>query len=218
MAADWLLLEAFPEPASARLRFYGWSRPAFTFGYSQREAEARAASGPATDLIRRPTGGGLVDHRADWTYALVLPASHPLAQVRACESYKKVHEALAEALINAGMPCQLQADCNKSSAAPQFSACFEKAETFDIVRPDNGQKIAGAAQKRTRAGMLLQGSVARAAAAEIRDGDEFGENFAQLVAKALGGSLQKWREAACSPVQLQETTARFASAAWNGKR
>lgn len=218
MATDWLLLEAFPEPGSARLRFYGWSRPACTFGYGQREADARAASGPAVDLVRRPTGGGLVDHRADWTYALVLPASHLLAQARACESYKKIHEALAAALHEAGVHCQLQAAECQSTPGAKFSACFEKPEPFDIVRQDNGQKIAGAAQKRTRAGLLFQGSVARATAAEIRDWKIFGENFGALLAKSLDASLQKWRSPAFTAAQFQETAARFASAAWNGKR
>ena len=83
MAADFLLLRRHPRPAVARFRHYGWRAPAFTFGYSQRiafvrEQLAAAVAGEVRppELCRRPTGGGVVDHRDDWTYALVIPVSY----------------------------------------------------------------------------------------------------------------------------------------------
>jgi len=217
MAADWLLLEAFPEPLSARLRFYGWSRPAFTFGYGQKWIAARAASEPPADLIRRPTGGGLVDHRGDWTYALALPAAHPLAQIRAGASYQTVHDALAESLNAAGVGCQLQITVGPL-ATGNLSVCFQQAERFDVVRADDGKKIAGAAQKRTRRGLLWQGSVARRAAAEVDDWEKLGESFARRLAAVLNSKFENWKELNWAGDALAETTARFASQAWNEKR
>jgi lipoate-protein ligase A len=264
MARDFLLLESFPEPLAPRVRFYGWARPAWTFGYSQPWKAARAASGAEVDLIRRPTGGGLVDHRADWTYALVLPAAHPLALARACDSYRAVHEALAETLRGESCPVEL-VDCQSptsgnvtencpeiskgrsksaplqtsaiaqsnpisqpSSIAPRrgtdllrptgLSVCFRQPERFDLVRADDGRKIAGAAQKRTRAGLLLQGSVSRAAAREVRDWEKFGANFINHLGKILTAQPTAWNEAPHPEPLLAETTARFASAAWNQKR
>ncbi|MGH8021640.1 MAG: lipoyl protein ligase domain-containing protein, partial [Opitutaceae bacterium] len=82
MAIDFLLLKRYPHEDAARLRHYGWRRPAFTFGYSQKIefVRERLPHGEAgeLDLARRPSGGGLVDHREDWTYALVLPRGLPL--------------------------------------------------------------------------------------------------------------------------------------------
>src|SRR5690606_39065461 len=90
MAADFLLLQRYPAETHARFRSYGWHRPAFTFGYSQKIAWVREQVAPfaPVELCRRPTGGGLVDHRQDWTYALVIPRGHALYDARAVESYR----------------------------------------------------------------------------------------------------------------------------------
>jgi len=217
MALDWLLLENFPEPGAVRLRFYGWSNSAFTFGYGQRWAEAKAASDNTTELIRRPTGGGLVDHRHDWTYALVIPATHPLAQARACESCRVVHEALSDALNTAGLKNHLQPTCSVSEKN-KFSVCFQQPERFDLVRTDSGQKIAGAAQKRNRHGLLFQGTVDRNLVREIVDWSKFGGKFTQTLATELNipklvSLPMPW------PEQLRdETTMRFTSDEWNCRR
>ncbi len=69
MALDFLLLQRYPRPAVPRFRHYDWRGPAFTFGYAQKIAWVRGALPPGepVDLCRRPTGGGIVDHRDDWT-------------------------------------------------------------------------------------------------------------------------------------------------------
>src|SRR3954470_10632579 len=100
MAVDFLLLQRYPHATAPRFRHYGWRRPAFTFGYAQKIAfvRERLPAGGVFDLCRRPTGGGIVDHRDDWTYALVIPRGHALEELRASESYRAVHEALAASL------------------------------------------------------------------------------------------------------------------------
>jgi lipoyl(octanoyl) transferase len=217
MALDWLLLENFPEPDSVRLRCYGWAQPAWTFGYGQKWAEAQAASGQASELIRRPTGGGLVDHRHDWTYALVIPASHLLAQARACESYRVVHEALSAALIEAGVPNHLEATC-PSLAKNKFSICFQRPERFDLVRTDTGQKIAGAAQKRTRKGMLLQGTVDRRLSREVSNWIKLGPRFFKNIASKLDVASIESQPLPSPEALVKETTERFSSEEWNRKK
>jgi lipoate-protein ligase A len=218
MALDWLLLENFPEPESVRLRFYGWANPVYTFGYGQKWAEARAASADDdAELIRRPTGGGLVDHRHDWTYALVIPATHPLAQARACDSYRVVHEALSAALTDAGVPNHLQPTC-PASEKNKFSICFRQPERFDLVRTDTGQKIAGAAQKRTRTGMLLQGTVDEDLAREVADWEIFGHGFVQQLALKMDLSSIQSHSISWTENIHAETTINFASQNWNQRR
>src|SRR5436305_10194353 len=74
MAVDEVLLESAASFTRPVLRFYGWSEAAASFGYSQRYDEiARLTC--LRPLVRRPTGGGLVPHDADWTYSLVFPPS-----------------------------------------------------------------------------------------------------------------------------------------------
>ncbi|MDP3069755.1 MAG: lipoate--protein ligase family protein [Opitutaceae bacterium] len=186
MAVDFLLLQRYPHAAVPRFRHYGWRRPAFTFGYAQKIAFVRAQLPPEGpfDLCRRPTGGGLVDHRDDWTYALVLPRDHPLEELRASQSYRAVHEALAGALRTQGVPARL----SEPKAEAETSAvgiCFERAEIADVVHGGNGAKIAGAAQKRNKHGLLFQGSIAKAATGVAIDWDGFGETFIARLAATL---------------------------------
>src|SRR5688500_16208358 len=91
MALDEALLDHAFAIGAPVLRLYSWSEPAATFGYSQhyRDIAEWTALRP---LIRRATGGGLVPHDADWTYSLVFPPAHPWYQLRAEESYKRVHD------------------------------------------------------------------------------------------------------------------------------
>src|SRR2546430_14961898 len=70
MAFDEALLESAARLGRPALRFYGWAERAASFGYSQKYAElARLTS--LRPIVRRPTGGGLVPHDADWTHSLV---------------------------------------------------------------------------------------------------------------------------------------------------
>jgi lipoate-protein ligase A len=190
MAIDFLLLQRYPAEGEPRFRHYEWRGPAFTFGYSQKIAwvrESLAADLPA-DLCRRPTGGGIVDHRNDWTYALVIPRGHALEEVRATESYRVVHAALTEALAAGGVPAELKATCEPPEDGGTCYAtgvCFQRAELFDVVHGETGAKLAGAAQKRNKHGLLFQGSIDRGAVGTL-DWDEFAARFAAVLAKALG--------------------------------
>ena len=186
MATDFLLLQRYPAAAHARFRHYGWHRPAFTFGYSQKIVWVRTQLPPGEtfDLCRRPTGGGVVDHREDWTYALVIPRGHPLEEARAIESYRAVHAALAGALAAQGVPAELKKAAepanDNSPAGP--GVCFQRPELYDVVQAATGEKIAGAAQKRNKHGLLFQGSIWRPAAGTGVDWDRFADDFAACLA------------------------------------
>lgn len=198
MAADFLLLQHYPEPKAARFRHYDWHRPAVTYGYSQKIAFVRAQLpallGPDTDpadiaLCRRPTGGGLVDHRDDWTYTLVLPRGHDLADAPAPISYQRIHADLAAALNDLGRPASLQETCpDCADALPPLpsgpTVCFTRAEKHDVIDPTTGRKLAGAAQKRSKHGLLCQGSIDRAAVGPL-DWDAFHAAFTARLAATL---------------------------------
>lgn len=152
MALDEALLEAVQGLGSPVLRFYSWTEPAATFGYSQRYHDVESWTG-LRPLIRRITGGGLVPHDADWTYSLVFPPAHPWYALRADESYRRLHEWVAEAFSSLRVSAELSACCQKTMPGQ----CFAGAEKFDVLA--GGRKIAGAAQKRNKLGLLIQGSV-----------------------------------------------------------
>jgi lipoate-protein ligase A len=152
MGLDEALLEAAARIAQPVLRFYGWTQPAATFGYFQRIAEVEAAT-HLRPLVRRPTGGGLVPHDADWTYSLVFPPHHEWHRLRAEESYRQAHEWIQAAFGRLTVETELAPCCHR--AAP--GQCFVGHEKFDLLW--RGRKIAGAAQRRNRQGLLIQGSV-----------------------------------------------------------
>jgi len=152
MALDEALLEAMPRLQRPLLRCYGWTEPAATFGYFQKFSEVEAAT-LLRPLIRRPTGGGIVPHDADWTYSLAFPAGHDWYELKAVESYRRVHEWIQNAFAKLSVATELAPGCKKSLPGQ----CFVGHEKSDLLW--RGKKIAGAAQRRTRDGLLIQGSV-----------------------------------------------------------
>lgn len=190
MATDFLLLQRYPR-ATPRFRHYGWRGPAFTFGYSQKIAfvrESLATVEPPFELCRRATGGGVVDHRHDWTYGLVIPRGHPLEARPATHSYREIHEALADALRAQGVDAVTKPCVDPCAEAPPpgpAGVCFQRAEIYDVVRGSDGAKIAGAAQKRNKHGLLFQGSIWRPSTGATVDWDTFEADFIARLAAAL---------------------------------
>jgi len=160
MALDEALHRAAPELQRPVLRLYGWTEPAATFGYSQRYLDLERLT-PLRPLIRRSTGGGLVPHDRDWTYTLVFPPGHSWYPLRARASYERTHTWLSAAFEQLGYRTQLAPE-----TIPGAGQCFVGAEQFDLLF--RGAKIAGAAQRRNRSGLLIQGSVQPPAAAPSR--------------------------------------------------
>lgn len=152
MALDHALLEFVPQLAAPVFRFYSWTEPVASFGYFQSYAEIGRIT-QLRPLIRRPTGGGLVPHEADWTYSVVFPPTHEWYALRAEESYRRVHEWVRAAFARLGVVTELAPCCRKSAPGQ----CFMGYEKSDVLC--QGRKIAGAAQRRTKTGLLIQGSV-----------------------------------------------------------
>jgi len=152
MAMDEALLGFASLVGRPVLRFYGWTEAAASFGYFQRYADVAALTS-LRPLVRRPTGGGIVPHDNDWTYSLVFPPEHTWHELRAVESYRAVHLWLQAAFARVGVAVEVAAEASKS----QVGQCFAGHEQFDVLF--HGRKIAGAAQRRTKQGLLIQGSV-----------------------------------------------------------
>ena len=152
MAMDEALLEFAREAGRPTLRFYGWSEPAASFGYFQRYAEVERLT-TLRPLVRRPTAGGIVPHDRDWTYSLAFPTDHPWHGFKAVESYRTVHVWLQEAFLRVGVETEVASEARRVLAGQ----CFAGHEKFDLLL--RGRKIAGAAQRRTRQGLLIQGSI-----------------------------------------------------------
>lgn len=205
MAADlWSFLE-HPRADHPRFRRFGWLTSCATFGYGQQYDWVTEETGrPPEELCRRPTGGGIVEHGEDWTYSLILPAAHPVCVGSASEIYLRAHEALAAALGSCGVETNLLPCGDKEGACPGESRkprkiipgqCFLEPVGRDVMLPDGRTKVAGAAMKRTRAGLLLQGTIDRRPLPEL-DWATFETKYLSALAEYLSAraETEPWPE------------------------
>jgi len=195
MARDEALVNVVDVPV---LRVYRWPSPQLSIGYFCELAEVRREFGNMP-IVRRWTGGGIVPHGSDWTFALALPGHREPAAGLYC----RIHQALAQALAEAGFTAELQGE----AAGQPGGACFTNPVTSDLMHA--GQKIAGGAQRRNRRGVLHQGSV------QISDLDPiFFERFSAFLAQRV----ETWVP---SMVYLNEAkrliTERYSDPIWEAK-
>ena len=225
MALDFLLLQRYPDQAAARFRHYEWRAPAFTFGYSQKIDYVRAnlPPGETLELCRRATGGGVVDHRNDWTYALVLPRGLAIYDARATQAYHDVHACMAEALVALGQKVELKASCEKEAACEGEPAstmptiCFVRAELYDVLNSVTREKIAGAAMKRNKHGLLFQGSIEKSRLGAV-DWDEFQARFTAALARLLGTEAVETPWPDLNEDEVSGLTEQYSAPEWNESR
>ncbi len=225
MALDFLLLQRYPEQTASRFRHYEWRGPAFTFGYSQKieyvRANLPAAENP--ELCRRATGGGIVDHRNDWTYALVLPRGLAIYDARATQAYHDVHACMVEALVALGQKVELKASCEKEAACEGEPAstmptiCFVRAELYDVLNSVTGEKIAGAAMKRNKHGLLFQGSIEKSRLGVV-DWDEFQIKFTEALGRLLGTEPVETPWPELNEDEVSGLTEQYSAPEWNESR
>jgi len=202
MAIDEALLREVREPV---LRIYEWDVPAVSLGYFQ-----PAALAGARPFVRRYTGGGLVDHAHDMTYTIVLPRAHPWMELSASDSYCLVHQGVQAALTACGIASEL----TPAAQAVESEACFQKAVRFDIVAGPS--KLSGAAQRRTREGLLHQGSILLPDPARNAD---LRRAFAQAFATRLELTTAPAELTAAESARATELERdRYATDAWNRSR
>jgi len=160
MALDEALLDVVAAGKEvAFLRTYGWTIPTLSLGYFQHLALAQSElRWRKVPTVRRLSGGGAIWHHHEVTYAVVVPASHPLARP-STKLYSAVHAAIAETLAELGVRAFLRGDAlNSRNCEPiQSLLCFTHTNSQDIVT--SGVKIAGSAQRRRGGAVLQQGSV-----------------------------------------------------------
>jgi len=200
MAIDETLLETAPEPA---IRFYRWDHPALSFGYFGKFADV-ANHQTDRDMVRRWTGGGIVFHGGDLTYSILIPANDPAFGESSMSIYEKIHIALRTALAMNGQTYELA-----GNAAPKISeSCFRNPVRADVL--SNGRKVAGAAQRRTRRGLLQQGS--------IQDVD-LAVDFQETFASKLSDNRREQTISQCILQRAKEIAdQKYAALAWLRRR
>jgi lipoate-protein ligase A len=148
-----LLLTCAKRGTVPLIRIYGWDSPAVSIGYVQ---DFLSAPQTGYTIVRRPTGGGVVYHDVDLTYTVVVPAGHFICGLDRIESYHVFHRAIQRVLEAFGLKSSL-AESEMPAVDRKTMQCFTTPTRYDVLA--DGQKYAGAAQRRTREGILHQGSI-----------------------------------------------------------
>jgi len=210
MAIDEALLETAVVPS---IRFYHWRSPALSFGYFGKFSDV-AIYAAERDLVRRWTGGGIVFHGDDLTYSIVIPESDPVFDESSIAIYEKIHRALCAALVKTGQRAVVAVDPAGFSAATRAAVnasgynCFANPVRADVMM--DGRKIAGAAQRRTRRGLLQQGSIQRFAV---------NTDLAQRFAQALSANCSEFEISKAILKQAQEVAQqKYGTESWLHKR
>jgi len=153
MALDEALLLSAAVRGRPLLRFYGWDRLAVSIGYVQRHDAAPAGFA----VVRRPTGGGVVYHDHDFTYTVVVPEGHWLTGLDRLRSYRWINRSVQAGLEHCRMSASLAASEIPHQVDRLTMVCFQNPTRYDVLMA--GRKVAGSAQRRTREGILHQGSL-----------------------------------------------------------
>ena len=212
MAIDEALFEIADAPT---IRFYRWDHPALSFGYFGKFSDVQNLA-QGRDLVRRWTGGGIVFHGKDLTYSIVIPSSDQVFNNSSLSIYQDVHRAIQRALVKRALPAELapvaalyERRTNHAAVIDRrYSECFANPVAADVML--NGRKVAGAAQRRTRRGLLQQGSI---------QGFEMADDFPQRFTDALA---ERFAKKEIAPLVLDRARAiaaeKYATEAWLRKR
>jgi lipoate-protein ligase A len=211
MAVDEALLECAKIPS---IRFYRWHHAALSFGYFGRFADV-ANYAAQRDLVRRWTGGGIVLHQDDLTYSIVIPPSDAAFSESTMSIYEKVHRALRDALTTTAQHAELVEGRDAALRRPRTAqravptnVCFANPVRADVLV--NGQKVAGAAQRRTRMGLLQQGSIQH-----VDLGNGLAERFAS---KLSAGCVEKFLDGRVIKRAREIAAQKYETAAWLSRR
>jgi lipoate-protein ligase A len=158
MAVDDFLYQSLEKEPVTTLRFYSWAQPTVSLGYSQnpgRVLDTDYCRKNGIEVVRRITGGKLVLHDREVTYALCSNDSRTFSGT-VSESYRRISEGLMLGLANMGLKPRL-ADSPPSDYARSDLPCFSYPARDEVEVL--GQKIVGSAQKREGDRFLQHGSI-----------------------------------------------------------
>ena len=126
MATDMWLLENIASLGGLAFRRYGWTEPKVTFGYGQKASWVEQATKQSPQqLIRRPTGGGVVHHGTDLTYCMVLEKGSVPEKMPPMELCGLIHQRWGETLAKENISTSLM-PCPDKSKGGIPGDCFKE--------------------------------------------------------------------------------------------
>lgn len=143
------------------LHFYDWEGDSLTYGYflkPENFLDLEELKRQNISFARRPTGGGIVFHIWDLAFSYLMPAAHPSFSLNPLDNYRFVNQIVLHAMEDCfGSKLTLTPEHFPNIAATSENFCMARPTKYDVIK--NGIKIAGAAQRLTKAGYLHQGTI-----------------------------------------------------------
>ncbi|MEW5978180.1 MAG: biotin/lipoate A/B protein ligase family protein [Acidobacteriota bacterium] len=145
------------------LRFYQWTRPTLSLGFSQKAVRAvnfAYCRQAGIDVVRRPTGGRAVLHDQELTYAVISNDDQLFPMRSIIETYRQVGSGLLAGLGELGLELDFAEGPSRRMGhrrLPASEACFAMSNHHEILH--HGRKLVGSAQKRLRRAFLQHGSI-----------------------------------------------------------
>ncbi len=159
MEKDRYLLGRLGSSREAVVHLYEWENLySATYGYFT-DVSRLLKPGHDLDLARRPTGGGIIFHRWDYAFSILVPSSHPLFSNIVLDNYRWINQLAYQALekvLYVKKGGLIEEDSIANFADNRFF-CMARPTKYDVMI-DN-KKIIGAAQRTTKNGFLHQGSI-----------------------------------------------------------
>jgi len=158
MAVDEFLFRSLTDRPETFVRFYRWERPTASLGFGQtaaRVVDLDFCRGHGVDVVRRPTGGKLVLHHREITYAVASSDIEAFTSTLG-GSYKLISEGLLKGLQALGLRAVLAGETPREYVKG-IVPCFSQPAQNEIEI--DGRKIIGSAQKRIGNRFLQHGSI-----------------------------------------------------------
>ena len=155
-------------------------------------------------------------HDHDFTYTVAIPPGHWLGGLDRTRSYDWINRSVREGLTRCQLAASLAAQDIGGHVDRLTMVCFANPTRYDILM--DGRKVAGSAQRRTRDGILHQGSL------------HFGGPLPiprQILADAVAEGFRTTLKLTLEPYQPDAdivrlardlVTTKYATDAWNQRR
>ena len=144
------------------IRFYDWEPATFTYGYNQileDELDIQFLQSSKYLYVRRPTGGRLVLHEDEVTYAIISPLQGAMSG-QLTETFLRISKALMIGLQKMGVFAELErGELTSAEQRQAVNPCFSSSSRFELTWKK--KKIVGSAQTRNSSAFLQHGSILR---------------------------------------------------------
>ena len=223
---DWMLGRA--EAGGSLFRIYEFETPTVSLGYFQSYGRLKSVPSLAgLPWVRRQTGGDLLVHDRELTYAIAAPVE-ALGGTRDLPC--RVHRAVSTWLKTQGIESVCQPEAGKISrdGAPAGLLCFLHPAAGDVLF--NGCKVMGSAQRKRHGAVLQHGSLLLGTCPEapwLPGLADLGaptagidsDGLARCLEMALGGNAGRmaWGDEAENQIRELETS-RYLNSEWNESR